>query len=218
MIRKIVFTSLVLGFAFSILGISILKTSFKTLAQGKDNQEMFLEVIEATTSEEASGEEEVEATPSSATETEEGKIDYYLPYPGVLPDHPLYFLKMIRDRIELFFTTQPLKRAEKLLHYADKRIGAAQALVEGNKVRLGMTTATKAEKYLERAINQEEKASGEGIETRSFLEKLAKACLKHEEILLKMKEKTRGEEQVWEQILSYLQQRLERVEERLNSK
>jgi hypothetical protein len=215
MIKKIVLTSLALGFAFSILGISIFKTSFKTLAQGNDNQEMFLEVTEATASEEASEEGETKPLPSSATETEEGKVDYYLPYPGILPDHPLYFLKMIRDRIELFFTTQPLKRAEKLLHYADKRIGAAQALVEGNKVRLGMTTATKAEKYLERAINQEEKARGEGIETRPFLEKLAKACLKHEEILLKIKEKTRGEEQVLEQILSYPQQGYKEVKERL---
>src|SRR3989304_3402352 len=78
--------------------------------------------------------------------------DYYLPYPGILPDHPLYWLKMVRDRVQLVVTTNNLGKAERLLQYADKRLGAAWALIDGNKKPLGMTTLTKAEKYLGQAV------------------------------------------------------------------
>ena len=36
------------------------------------------------------------------------EINYYLSYPGILPDHSLYLLKMVRDRLVLLSTTDPL--------------------------------------------------------------------------------------------------------------
>lgn len=107
--------------------------------------------------------------------------DYYLPYPGTLPDHPLYWLKMVRDRIQLVLTTNPLAKAEKLLLYSDKRLGAGWALVEGNKQALGMTTLTKGEKYLEQAVSL-----GENV---GLKETLKKAVQKHEEVLIIVKDK-----------------------------
>ena len=106
-------------------------------------------------------------------------VDYYLPYPGILPDHPLYWLKMVRDRVGLLLTTGETVKAEKLLLYADKRLGAAWALVESNKVPLGVSTLTKAEKYLEQAVN----SNGDAV----FKAKLAKAVLKHEEVISRLK-------------------------------
>ncbi len=126
------------------------------------------------------------------TITPETKIDYYLPYPGLLPDHPLYWLKMVRDRVQLWLTTDNLQKAERLLLYADKRLGAGWALVEGNKPELGITTITKAEKYLEQAVNLAQKLGEEEKEVE-FKTKLAKAIKKHEEVLRLIKEKT-GEE------------------------
>jgi hypothetical protein len=96
---------------------------------------------------------------------------------------------MIRDRVWLWLTTDSLKRAELLLLFADKRLGAAKALIEGNKIELGITTVTKAEKYLERAITQERIAAQKGKDTKAFLEKLSQATLKHQEVLTKLKEK-----------------------------
>jgi hypothetical protein len=122
---------------------------------------------------------------------EEG-VDYYLPYPGILPDHPLYWLKMIRDRVQLWLTTQPLAKAEKLLLYADKRLGAGWALIEGNKQELGVTTLSKGEKYLTRAIAEAGKLGEGGDETR-FKERLGKGIRKHQEVLGLLKEKM-GEE------------------------
>jgi len=110
-------------------------------------------------------------------------VDYYLPYPGILPDNMLYPLKMARDRVWLFLTIDPLKKGEKLLLFSDKRLGAGKTLIEGGKVELGISTITKGEKYLEEAIAQAERARKKGKETTALYEKLEKATLKHQEIL-----------------------------------
>lgn len=138
-------------------------------------------------------------------------VDYYLAYPGILPDHFLYPIKMIRDRILLFLTTDALKKAELYLLFADKRIGAAKSLIEGGKEKLGVTTATKAEKYLEKAINQEEIAQKSNKETTVFLEKLGKATRKHEEILEELQ--TKVKEQARETIEATLKHSRQNQEE-----
>lgn len=107
--------------------------------------------------------------------------DYYLPYPGILADHPLYWLKMIRDRVQLILITNKTEKAEKLLNYADKRLGGGWALIEGNKQSLGVTTLTKAEKYLDQAL-----LLGQGTQLQ---EALKKAVNKHYEVLMIVKEK-----------------------------
>lgn len=131
-----------------------------------------------------------EATPSA-----EPKVDYYLPYPGILPDNPLYKIKMIRDRVWLWLTPEPVGRTEKLLLYADKRVGAGKALIEGGQVPLGISTILKGEKYLERAILEAEKAQRQGVEIRDLAERLEKATLGHAEILTNLKQKVNPEGQ-----------------------
>ena len=44
--------------------------------------------------------------------TTETTVKYELPYPGILPDNPLYFLKQIRDWIMERLITDPLKKIE----------------------------------------------------------------------------------------------------------
>ncbi len=107
----------------------------KVSAQSQSENYQILPVVGETAS--SSAQENLETTP---------KVDYFLAYPGMLPDHPLYFLKMARDRVWLWLTPDPLKKAELLLLFADKRLGAGKALIEGNKIKLGVTTVTKAEK------------------------------------------------------------------------
>lgn len=114
-------------------------------------------------------------------------VNYYLPYPGILPDHPLYWAKMTRDRLQLLLIADKELKAEKMLLYADKRLGAGWALVEGQKADLGVTTLTKGEKYLEQAAQLGEAAG--------FKEKITKARLKHEEVLKLLAEKTSGRNQ-----------------------
>jgi hypothetical protein len=130
-------------------------------------------------------------------EKNEGKtvqeVQYYLPYPGVLPDSKLYTLKMVRDKLSLWTTIDGEKKARKELLYADKRINAAVFLLDGGKEDLAVTTATKAEKYLESSINKTAKLSKDGKDVKSLLKTLITASEKHLEILDKMQGKVKGE-------------------------
>lgn len=125
----------------------------------------------------------VGAAVTTAKEAVTVKVEYYLPYPGVLPDSPLYVLKAIRDRLQLVLTFDEAQKAGKELLYADKRIGAAEALASGGKIDLAVSTATKAEKYLESAVNRVKKLSGSGRDVKSMMMTLEKAAAKHREIL-----------------------------------
>ncbi len=117
-----------------------------------------------------------------ATEATE-KVEYELPWPGILPDHPLYRLKMLRDRIWGFLIRDPLRKSQWCLLMADKRIWASQMLMEKGKFNLAVTTATKAEKYLERAVGRAFQAEKMGKGNKTFFEKILKASVKHEEML-----------------------------------
>lgn len=128
----------------------------------------------------------------NATGEAKQKIEYYLPYPGVLPDSPLYKVKMVRDRISMWLTFGEEKKAERELLYADKRINAAVVLSEGGKKSLGVSTATKASKYLYGSFVKLEKAAKSGKDVKSMLLKLGKASAKHAEILEKMAMETDG--------------------------
>jgi len=112
------------------------------------------------------------------------QINYYLAYPGkILPDHPLWMLKAIRDRIWLLVTTNSSRRAELKLLFADKRLGSAKILFEKEASEEGFSTLTKAEKYLEEATVLEKENRAKGENTTEFLTILTKASLKHYEIM-----------------------------------
>lgn len=156
------FRSTAIVLASLVFGLSVLFTSiFRTAAP----QYVFSQPLPIVLG---------ESTPSAT-------VDYYLPYPGILSDHFLWPIKAARDKIWLFVLRDPAKKAEVLLLFADKRVGMARELIKGGKPSLGVSTLTKAEKYLEEAFNEEEKAAARGADTGQFLEKLAKAALKHQE-------------------------------------
>jgi hypothetical protein len=120
-------------------------------------------------------------------------IDYYLPYPGILPDHPLYWLKMLRDKILLLVTRDPIAKTERQLLYADKRLGAAKALIEGGKIQLGVTTATKGEKYLEQVISSVEELDSQNKISSELKQKVFTSALKHHQVLTQAGSNLSGE-------------------------
>lgn len=185
MIKKIFLISAALIFAFSVLGTSVIKTSAITSSKNYK-----ISTQEST----SSGKTTVDSLVQ--------KSDYFLAYPGILPDNIFYSLKMVRDRIRLFFTVDPLRKVDVLLLYADKRIAAAKALMEKGKVDLALTTATKAEKYLEQAVAQERIAREGGKDTSRQRDNLLKATFKHEEVLLEF-ESSLGKEAEIKKILDY---------------
>lgn len=109
--------------------------------------------------------------------------DYQLPYPGILPNHPLYTIKMFRDRALEVFTREPTRKAQLYLLFADKRIFAAQILSETDWV-LSERTASKAEKYFLKAKSSIIGAKKMGVAPEiGFVDKTIAAVNKHQIIL-----------------------------------
>jgi hypothetical protein len=122
-------------------------------------------------------------TPQPTATISAQKVEYYLPYPGILPDSPLYRVKAFRDRVQLAFTLNGTRKAEKELFYADKRINAAVELINGGKSSLGVSTATKAEKYLDQAARRAIAISESGEDVKSLLNIVSTSASKHIEIM-----------------------------------
>jgi len=117
------------------------------------------------------------ATPAATT------VAYFMPYPGLLPDHQLYFLKAFRDRTLAFLISDPIKKAEFDLLQADKRIEASYLLAKERKIDLAQETFSKGENYFDESLSQFRILKQEGKATQDFLHKLVLANQKHREIL-----------------------------------
>ena len=115
---------------------------------------------------------------------DEAQVEYYFPYSGrIQPDHPLWFLKAMRDRAWLLVTPKAERKAELNLLFANKRLVSSKMLFERDKPELAFMVLTKAEKYLENSLEEEEKARSSSVDTKSFLYQLSLASLKHIEVI-----------------------------------
>ncbi|MBI4092211.1 MAG: hypothetical protein HY427_03345 [Candidatus Levybacteria bacterium] len=114
------------------------------------------------------------------------KIDYSLPYPGILPDNPLYFLKAVRDRIISFIISDPVKKAEFNLLTSDKRIYAAQLLSDKRKGELAVTTLSKSNNYFHNAVSSATDAKKMGKDIDTVLHNMKNSIVKHQEVLSMM--------------------------------
>ncbi|MCL5019833.1 MAG: DUF5667 domain-containing protein [Patescibacteria group bacterium] len=128
----------------------------------------------------------------SSTSSSSATVDYPLPYPGILPDNPLYFMKALRDRIVSLFISDPLKKAEFNLLMADVRLNAAQYLFakgEG-KYSLAETTISKGENYFYNALIMVNDAKQQGMRLNDFVPKLITAAKKHQQVIKDLKIKS----------------------------
>ncbi len=55
-------------------------------------------------------------------------IEYVLPYPGLLPTHPLYFIKSLRDSVIEFLITDAVSKADFYILQADKKLNMGVVL------------------------------------------------------------------------------------------
>ena len=115
---------------------------------------------------------------------EQVDVIYELPYPGrVSPDHPLWPVKALRDKLTLIFTFALDKKSELNLLYADKRLIASKDLFEKDKPELGFTTLTKSQMYLETAYNLDKENREMGDKDTQLLRSIANASLKHRQVI-----------------------------------
>jgi len=126
----------------------------------------------------------MESSGNSIISPSKEKIVYDLPYPGILPDHPLYFLKIIRDRVNEFLIRDDFKKAQTYLVYSDKRVSMALALAKKGKNQAAISSFSKGEKYFEKIPALLKKSKNQGNQApSSFLEVLKLANAKHQEII-----------------------------------
>lgn len=141
------------------------------------------------------------------------QVQYDLPYPGLLPDNPLYYLKAIRDNLLKFFISDPLKKSQFDLLQANKRLGAAEQLLNKGKNDLAITTLSKSGNYFEDAITQVETAKKTGEYTSTFLTELLTAARKHQSEIFKMEKGQKGDTLL---NLKFMQERAHDFEERVD--
>jgi len=130
---------------------------------------------------------------ASSSSSQLAKVQYDLPYPGILPDNPLYFLKAVRDNLWGFFITDPLKKSDYDLLMADKRLVSSEYLLNEGKTDLAITTLSKAGNYFDQAISQAYKVKTQGDDANSILSRLLSASKKHQFIIRQMEEKSKGD-------------------------
>lgn len=122
-------------------------------------------------------------SPIAATPTPT-QVEYQLPYPGLLPDHPLYVLKAIRDRILDMLIVDPVKKSELYILQGDKRLQMGLLLFDKGRGALGEQVISKGEKYMHQAVYDllAQKTSGKPV-PGYLTDRLERSLAKHAEVL-----------------------------------
>lgn len=149
-------------------------------------------------------------TPEPTTSAKPAVVQYDLAYPGILPDHPLYKLKVLRDKISEALISDPLKKIEFYLLQADKGILATAILVDKNKIELAQQTVLKAENnytLLAGELNNLPRKP-----SKSLFDKLETANLKHQEVLIRLAERvSEDKRKTFNQVIDFAKSNLQTV-------
>lgn len=121
-----------------------------------------------------------EASPSVSIQS----VEYVLPYPGMLPDHPLYFLKSIRDRIIEVLISDPVNKAEFYILQADKKLNMGVSLSGQGKTELADSTFDTALSDRSHAVTVLAGAIQSGTEIPGYVQdKMLFSLEKHRQVL-----------------------------------
>lgn len=112
------------------------------------------------------------------------KIVYELPYPGILPDHPLYGIKKIRDSILEIITKTNIDKAKLFLLFSDKQIRMAEFLSKDKKTGLSIESVSNAETYASKIPSLLKKAKQQGDKPiQALVDQVRASNKKHKEII-----------------------------------
>lgn len=144
------------------------------------------------------------------------KVEYNLPYPGILPDHPLFFLKRLRDKILEITTRDTMKKAELYLLLSDKRVAMAQALSNVGKEKQGIDALREAELYFAKIPSLIEISKKQGVSASDdFIQRIKLSNEKHKEVIEEfLKELVQGQEETINAILkqnSQIKKKIQRL-------
>lgn len=131
--HKILFSSAVIAFGSIILLISVLRNTRQVNINNGNNYSSQIEISDLLNKESS-----IASVPYNV-----------LPNPGILPNSPFYWLKMIRDKINLISIKDLDLKSKTMIQYSNKRLHSGIILINEGSYQIGVTTITKAEKYLE---------------------------------------------------------------------
>lgn len=135
-------------------------------------------------------------TPTPTSTIAKVKIEYALPFPGLLPDHPLYIFKVLRDRIVVIFTRDPRQKVALFVHLADKRLAMGERLIERKKEVLAAETISKGEKYLLGAVEILREMTEAGDRPAvGLVNQVQMSVNKHREVIAELHQRVSGQAQ-----------------------
>lgn len=112
------------------------------------------------------------------------KIKYNLPYPGVLPDNPLYFLKSARDNIVEFMTRDNIKKARLYLNSSDKKMAMSLLLEKKGREKMAVQTVIQGEKDFIKLASLLKEAKKQGVSPEGeFVLNIKLSNEKHREVI-----------------------------------
>lgn len=196
-------------------------TVFSFIVTYQSKVSAYEENLQSTPSEEILTEENLpteEITPTGEAEQKETQqstpsaiIQYDLAFPGMLPDSPFYKIKVLRDKISLALTQDPMKRIDFYLRQTDKGILASAMLVDKNNIALAKETALKAE-HNYTMLTYELAKLKERPQDKIF-EKIKKAALKHQEVLASLAKRVKKEDQeTFNTVINFSKRNVQTVE------
>jgi hypothetical protein len=127
----------------------------------------------------------------SSSSSRSAVTTYQLPYPGLLPDNPLYILKVVRDRIVRFFISDPLKKGQFDLLQADKSLNSAYYLSfrENINNKMILTAVAESGNSFADSIKDISLAKEQGMDVNGLLENMLLSAQKHRDVLAETENK-----------------------------
>lgn len=123
-------------------------------------------------------------TPAPTVTPTPGPVEYALPYPGILPTHPMYFFKTLRDRIIEMLIADPLSKGEFYILQADKKLNMGLSLKNLGKMSEAKAAFAESLASRSQAVSSLEALMKAGSTVPGHLtEKLAVSIDKHAEVL-----------------------------------
>ena len=102
--------------------------------------------------------------------------------PGIKPGSFFYFFDTAFEKIGLFFTFNPEKKARKALEYADERLAEAEAVAGDDNLEAVKTAVTNYESNMAFAA-EKAKDVGDKEKAKALLTSIADNTSKHQEVL-----------------------------------
>ena len=114
-------------------------------------------------------------------------VNYELPYPGIMPDSPLYTFKLLKEKVSDLLISDPATKADFYLLQSNKRLAASIIFFENGNQELGEKTLSKSLDYHEKAINKMLEAKNAQDNVSGVFGQIKDSCRKHEEEIERLK-------------------------------